>query len=314
MTITTHPLSSCLDAAFRCSYGGCIRAEQECNGVPDCADGSDEETINCPGVLTRIRSNGNCSEGFFQCRSGECVFDDGVCSGAADCPDGSDETAEVCSTHFCPEPAFRCDYGACVPRTARCDGKQDCVDGSDERLEMCGNITTTMTGQSRQPPLPIVMPSMTPGAPTRPTTFPVGPVMFPSNQGNVLVQFRDFISRQEQQITQLRQENLQLRLLLLESAGLQIPGPQNNTSPESPSNRPTQSNPVTTSSRPGLIVPTAAIPPRLSEQNSTVLPVTMSTTQQPVANTTLSTPLIAAGTREEGKGNGNLKRFINHSG
>lgn len=141
--------------------------------------------------------------------------------------------------------------------------------------------------------------------------------MFPSNQGNVLTQYRDFISRQEAQITQLRQENLQLRLLLLESAGLQIPGPQNDTTPASPSNRPTQSNPVTTSPRPGLIVPTSAIPSRQSEESSTVVPVTMSTTttQQPVANTTLSTPLpIAAGTREEGKGNGNLKRFINHSG
>lgn len=51
---------SCLDSAFRCSYGGCIRSELECNGVQDCADGSDEKTINCPGVLNKIRANGNC--------------------------------------------------------------------------------------------------------------------------------------------------------------------------------------------------------------------------------------------------------------
>lgn len=48
---------SCLKETFRCSYGGCIRAEQECDGVEDCADGSDERTLNCPGILNQIRGN-----------------------------------------------------------------------------------------------------------------------------------------------------------------------------------------------------------------------------------------------------------------
>lgn len=48
---------SCLEETFRCSYGGCIRAEQECDGVKDCADGSDERTLNCPGILNQIRGN-----------------------------------------------------------------------------------------------------------------------------------------------------------------------------------------------------------------------------------------------------------------
>lgn len=150
------------------------------------------------------------SEGFFQCKSGECVYDDGVCSGGAECPDGSDETAEVCSTHFCPEPAFRCDYGACVPRMARCDGKRDCVDGSDEKPEMCLNATGRVpeVGSNQRPPI---------GG-----NFPLGPSITSTNLGSVLSQFRDILFSQESQISQLRQENLQLRLNILQSFGLEV--------------------------------------------------------------------------------------------
>lgn len=170
------------------------------------------------------------SEGFFQCKSGDCIYDDGVCSGGAECPDGSDETAEVCSTHFCPEPGFRCDYGACILRSSRCNGKQDCVDGSDERPELCGSLTGTTTPNrpiesvgpgagglalmtdslaSMTDPLP----SMTDSLAAIPT---VGPSSTPTDFRWIVSMYRELLFKLEDQIVALRQENLQLRLNLLD--------------------------------------------------------------------------------------------------
>lgn len=51
---------SCPPFAFRCSYGACISGKKECNGVTNCADGSDEVTLNCPGVKEVYSRKGNC--------------------------------------------------------------------------------------------------------------------------------------------------------------------------------------------------------------------------------------------------------------
>ena len=41
--------NSCPRYVFRCSYGACIDNDLKCNGVPNCADGSDEDRSICGG-------------------------------------------------------------------------------------------------------------------------------------------------------------------------------------------------------------------------------------------------------------------------
>lgn len=36
---------------FKCKYGACIKKSEKCNGIPNCADGSDE-IAGCPGSTT----------------------------------------------------------------------------------------------------------------------------------------------------------------------------------------------------------------------------------------------------------------------
>lgn len=99
------------ETKFRCTYGGCIDKNQECNGVQNCADNSDELTEKCnAGQEARLR--GNCPADQYQCSSGECISADDFCDGYAHCRDKSDERIESCATACCS--GFRCGYGACV--------------------------------------------------------------------------------------------------------------------------------------------------------------------------------------------------------
>lgn len=198
-----------------------------------------------------------------------------MCSGGAECPDGSDETAAVCSTHFCPEPGFRCDYGACVLRNARCDGKMDCIDGSDEKEELCSNLTAINA------------------RPSRPPVQGTGGALIPFNSGNsltnigsIITQFRDLLFRQESQITELRKENLQLRLNILDSAGKEAPRIPT-------TRRPTVDNefldPISGSGRRPAVVTSAPI--RQPGGNSTPRPIVSTPPPPPISNAP----------REEGK-------------
>lgn len=116
----------------------------------------------------------------------------------------------MCATHFCPEPGFRCDYGACILRMARCDGKRDCVDGSDEKPELCGNLTTAAAIQPGRVPGRIPIGIMN-------TLIAANAGSTPNNIASIITQFRELLFRQESQISDLRQENLQLRLGVLDS-------------------------------------------------------------------------------------------------
>lgn len=42
----------CPQFLFRCNYGACIDGDLKCNGVTNCADGSDEEPRLCRDVVT----------------------------------------------------------------------------------------------------------------------------------------------------------------------------------------------------------------------------------------------------------------------
>jgi hypothetical protein len=104
---------------FKCADGGCRDGNVTCNGVNECADGSDE--TNC-GV--------DCTAETFKCADGRCVLQSAKCNKLVDCRDGSDEIA-------CPDMCnmakkFTCANGQCVSEGAACNARIDCFDGSDE--------------------------------------------------------------------------------------------------------------------------------------------------------------------------------------
>lgn len=97
-----------LPLPFACGDGMQIPETYQCNGEPDCDDGSDEQ--NCPT---------------FMCADGSDVLLNQQCDLSIDCPDASDE--QGCAGEFV------CDDGSfVVPSDYQCDGYPDCADGSDE--------------------------------------------------------------------------------------------------------------------------------------------------------------------------------------
>lgn len=100
--------AECFGAStLTCDDGQLITEKMRCNGVPDCADATDER--QCPGRFT-------CTDGFS-------VAENWTCDGEPDCADESDET--LCT-------GFTCQDGAIIPPQWVCDGEPDCDDGEDE--------------------------------------------------------------------------------------------------------------------------------------------------------------------------------------
>lgn len=144
--------------AFQCHNGnGCFGILDLCNGIVDCADGSDENLCHFSNKSNTLQSvnkisyrnkrQSTCSSIQWQCRDGNCISFDGKCDGAVDCPDGSDETHTLCRNMRCQTNWFRCTYGACVDGTAPCNGVSECADNSDELLPRCRNLTMEVKGQ-----------------------------------------------------------------------------------------------------------------------------------------------------------------------
>ena len=67
----------------------------QCDGSPDCHDGSDEE--NCG-------NHNNCKDNEYQCKDrSTCIPESWKCDGEEDCADGSDEHGEHCVTRLFQE-------------------------------------------------------------------------------------------------------------------------------------------------------------------------------------------------------------------
>eukprot|EP00397_Hematodinium_sp_SG-2012_P006197 GEMP01006225.1.p1 GENE.GEMP01006225.1~~GEMP01006225.1.p1 ORF type:complete len:1099 (+),score=172.04 GEMP01006225.1:266-3562(+) len=128
----------------------CLQERDVCDGVSDCADGSDERCKcgadeDCPaGVLCL---NGKCHYWCnFKCGddTSTCLPRFAICDGRPDCRDWSDE-------YNCAEDGPSCEdacrNGDCIEPSQRCDGKVDCNDESDESVCPCNFNPMSLFGK-----------------------------------------------------------------------------------------------------------------------------------------------------------------------
>ncbi|RLB50313.1 MAG: hypothetical protein DRJ42_19155 [Deltaproteobacteria bacterium] len=105
--------------AFRCGDDALIAVEQICDGVPNCADESDEH---------------GCA--VYTCTDGTTLIGEHRCDGNTRCPDRSDERdcPLNCDVPYPSSacPPVPCDDGSTIPAGGRCNGWDQCPDGSDE--------------------------------------------------------------------------------------------------------------------------------------------------------------------------------------
>lgn len=109
----TTGISACWnDCVFTCADGSTVSADYECDGTPDCSDGSDEHD--------------GCGRWLFDCGNGNEVPRYWICDDYDDCGNSADE-ADCSDADF-----FDCGDGTRIPDEWQCDLDVDCSNGSDE--------------------------------------------------------------------------------------------------------------------------------------------------------------------------------------
>jgi len=146
----------------------CIAAENFCDLVQDCADGTDEYSAvcvssrRCGSGFIKCGSSAQCisathwCDGIYHCHNGEDEKDcyscrdvndktrvlliADICDGIKDCADGSDENPQRCELP-CTPGYHKCQDGLqCIRGKLFCDGVHNCRDQSDELG--CGRTTS----------------------------------------------------------------------------------------------------------------------------------------------------------------------------
>jgi len=135
--------SSCNQTTeFKCDDGLCIPADNICDDISDCMDGSDENREMC--------SKRPCTEEQFTCLEDKvCIPIRWRCDGNPDCNDGSDEfkcgsegSEDAVVAIECGSQMFDCGVPSnstdrCIALTKVCDGSEECPDGRDESSGNC---------------------------------------------------------------------------------------------------------------------------------------------------------------------------------
>ncbi|XP_039947505.1 modular serine protease-like [Bactrocera tryoni] len=129
---------------WSCDNGDCLESEYLCDGIINCADGSDETIENC-------YTNTTCPTFAFRCAYGACITGKTRCNQKQDCADNSDELPTICQMTSielnnairgqCGESEMQCKNGVCIDSDKLCDGIRDCPEGEDETLEKCAPFT-----------------------------------------------------------------------------------------------------------------------------------------------------------------------------
>jgi len=118
---TTSPLG-CRSDEWMCDDGTkCISAKLKCDGgLPECRDGSDESSANCPSTIASVTTTAPVT----------------------------DPTGKLVCRSSAGEALWMCDSGTlCINPKLRCNGgRPDCLDGSDEAPKYC-----TVTGPTAKP-------------------------------------------------------------------------------------------------------------------------------------------------------------------
>ena len=99
MTSPVYAAHECLGGHFKCDDGTCILVEYQCDGIPQCTDGSDEKkcdpVCDLPANSDCVHCNRTictCTDLFYQCETSGCIPLSKLCDRVSDCNDGSDES------------------------------------------------------------------------------------------------------------------------------------------------------------------------------------------------------------------------------
>ncbi|CAL8091762.1 unnamed protein product [Orchesella dallaii] len=140
-TSSPFPQGNCstMSQMFEClGSKDCVPIYWKCDGVKDCADGSDE--LGCKNqddqgtTVTISPPTSHCELDHWRCDDGTCIAAHAVCDGFPDCHGQEDEAScHNSTTGDCPKNNIRCgESRACVLRTKWCDKKYDCPNKADE--------------------------------------------------------------------------------------------------------------------------------------------------------------------------------------